>query len=335
MKSTNLNQTIKILFVLIVLCFTLSSCIKTTDIFDIEDMEEWEIFNRSSGLANNYVMCITEDNGGNIWVGTYGGGISKYSGDFWNTYSTSSGHLINDTVISIFQDNSGAIWFGTNAGLSYFKNNQWFYFPYFNGVQISAFCQTSAGDVLIGTQGYGFFYGEGDGFVRISDTECGYCDYINTMYKDNSGNIWFGTYGGLKKYTGNNWSNYTLYTTDNGLATNDIYPITEDSRGNMWIGGFGGEKVVKYSNGKFEQISLYNDMPTYILSIEEDTEGNIWFGGIEVGAVKYDGTIMRSYFETDGLPDNTVTAILSDKNGDLWFGTSDNGIGRYKSYLSK
>ena len=46
---------------------------------------EWDInkgtyrkYTISDGLANNNVHAIAQDNKGNLWFGTYGGGVSRY-----------------------------------------------------------------------------------------------------------------------------------------------------------------------------------------------------------------------------------------------------------------
>ena len=38
---------------------------------------------------------------------------------------------------------------------------------------------------------------------------------------------------------------------------------------------------------------------------------------------------MKSYFEKDGLPDNTILTMLNDSKGYLWFGTSEGGVAKY------
>ena len=51
------------------------------------------------GLHNN-VMSITEDKTGNLWFGTDGGGVSRYDGKSFSTFTTAQG-LANNVVRSI------------------------------------------------------------------------------------------------------------------------------------------------------------------------------------------------------------------------------------------
>jgi serine phosphatase RsbU (regulator of sigma subunit) len=57
------------------------------------------------------------DSEGNIWFATQGGGVSKYDGKSFITYTTEQG-LANNTVRSIAEDKSGNLWFGTDQGLN-------------------------------------------------------------------------------------------------------------------------------------------------------------------------------------------------------------------------
>jgi len=68
----------------------------------------------SNGLPNNTVCCMMEDNTNNIWFGT-GGGVTKYNGTTWTTYTTLNG-LAHIQVLSMAIDSSSNYWFGTNGG---------------------------------------------------------------------------------------------------------------------------------------------------------------------------------------------------------------------------
>ncbi len=59
-----------------------------------------------------------------VWVGTWGGGISRYRNGAWQNYSMADG-LAGDIVYSIAQGDDGVYWFGTNRGLSRFDGKQW------------------------------------------------------------------------------------------------------------------------------------------------------------------------------------------------------------------
>jgi ligand-binding sensor domain-containing protein len=58
---------------------------------------------------------MLEDKSGNLWFGTYGGGVNKYDGKSFTHYTDKEG-LSNNIVLSILEDKNGNLWFGTNGG---------------------------------------------------------------------------------------------------------------------------------------------------------------------------------------------------------------------------
>jgi ligand-binding sensor domain-containing protein len=65
----------------------------------------------------NYVVSLEVDKQGNVWAGTWGGGLSKYDGKKWVTYTTEEG-LPGNHVFMLHMDGSGQLWIGTNNGLT-------------------------------------------------------------------------------------------------------------------------------------------------------------------------------------------------------------------------
>ena len=64
------------------------------------------------------VSAIAIDSTGNKWLGTIGGGgVSKFDGTTWTTYTTANG-LASNTVRAIATDSAGNKWFSTDAGVS-------------------------------------------------------------------------------------------------------------------------------------------------------------------------------------------------------------------------
>ncbi len=73
-----------------------------------------EQYTTQQGLANNHVKCITEDLWGNTWIGTSGGGLSKYNPTDFVHYNTNSG-LNGDYIYTVFAERDN-IWVSTAAG---------------------------------------------------------------------------------------------------------------------------------------------------------------------------------------------------------------------------
>jgi ligand-binding sensor domain-containing protein len=76
------------------------------------------------GLANNVVTSVFDDSKHNLWIGTAGGGISRYRGGKFETFDTRRG-LFNNSVLAFCEDSSSVLWIGTNGGgLNRFKDGR-------------------------------------------------------------------------------------------------------------------------------------------------------------------------------------------------------------------
>lgn len=117
------------------------------------------------------VSSIVEDESGNLWLGSNsGGGLTRFDGQNYVNISEADG-LISNTVYLLTVDNSGSLWIGTNKGLDLFD--------------LTNYNKTAS----IGLR----HYSKNEGFTGV---ECNQ----NSVYKDFSGKIWFGTVKGIVLY---------------------------------------------------------------------------------------------------------------------------------------
>ncbi len=101
-------------------------------LFRLED-DSLSNFTRDNGLSNDEfwstakitgksvpgtlarVWTISEDNIGNLWIGTIDNGVWKYDGKNLANYTTKDG-LTTNAITIIYKDNIGEMWFGTDGG---------------------------------------------------------------------------------------------------------------------------------------------------------------------------------------------------------------------------
>ena len=69
------------------------------------------------GLSSRFARSLYEDNGGVLWIGTYGGGLNRIENGEVIHYDESNG-LFDDTVSCILADRTGQMWLGGNRGIS-------------------------------------------------------------------------------------------------------------------------------------------------------------------------------------------------------------------------
>ena len=83
--------------------------------------------------------------------------------------------------------------------------------------------------------------------------------YVNKIFKDDKGNIWLGTYEGLRLLDIKNYTYITFRNSENdkhSITGNNIRSILQDSKGNIWI-GTNGNGLLYYDRrtNKFINIS--------------------------------------------------------------------------------
>ncbi len=88
------------------------------------DFQLWPQTGQQSPLRNDWVMSLYHqpNSGGTIWIGTRGGGLSRYDSPsgLCETFTESEG-LINNVVYGILPDSFGYLWLSTNRGLTRFN----------------------------------------------------------------------------------------------------------------------------------------------------------------------------------------------------------------------
>ena len=81
--------------------------------------EYTHVIGDSTTLCNNWIVTINEDNQGNLWLGSYGGGISMYqpTTDDFISFDTRHG-LCNNFICGILPSGQSDIWISTLNGMS-------------------------------------------------------------------------------------------------------------------------------------------------------------------------------------------------------------------------
>lgn len=145
---------------------------------------------------------------------------------------------------------------------------------------------------------------------------------VMSVYEDKSGTIWFGTGGGISRYDGKSFRNFTspnapLFYKE-GHLNNEINTIIEDKTGKLWVGTRGDAFV--YDGKKFTTLTHKGEPFLGVWGIMEDSKGTIWISGYNGfrggrrpgGLYRYDGSTFTKVSERGAY------AIIQDKKGNIW-----------------
>lgn len=134
----------------------------------------------------------------------------------------------------------------------------------------------------------------------------------NTVIQTKEGYVWIGSYGGLIRYDGTTFHNYS----ENGVfPSSSIRSLFQDSRGRLWI-GTNDRGVYYYENDVFTQVP-HSDKALFlsVRSLAEGKNGEIYVGTTSGLAIaEADNTLTRI---DEGIS-STVYNIACDKNGVIW-----------------
>ena len=280
--------------------------------------------------------CLLEDKTGNIWFGTFKGGLYKYimSESKMVYYDLIKEGISSNTVSCLFGDSRGRIWAGTwGGGIAVFDRDRISRIDTRNGLKatnISDIIEDVEGNILIADRDNGLTIFKGNAFETINEKEILPDPNVNAIYGDLQGKIWFGTNAGIVRYDPGSKKKALIYNKSNSSLNDDIRYFRKDSAGNLWIGANeGGVTLYNIKKSRFEPQPYINSklyQGGQVKAMEIDKQDNLWIGTVEGLAV---GKINRQNFQRytimDKLTVSTITALYCDPAGNMWIGTEPTG----------
>ncbi len=277
------------------------------------------------GMNSSRINGLIQDNRGDLWFGTHGGGVTRYNGETFRFYTTE--HGLNDNIIrSIYEDSKGNIWFITwTEGISIFDGRSFFDLStneLLADQGINAIVEDRQGNIWLGSE-TGICKYDGSELTCISELS-GLSLDVTSIIETKDGLLWFGTHSiGLVSYDGNE---FTRYSHNEGLSSDDILSLLEDNQGHIWIGA-NDQGLCRFDGSSF---IYYSDKEGFnarsISALLEDSHGDIWIGTNNDGLFKFNGEWFTGYTTREGLSDNTINSIIEDRDHQIWVGTKDGGV---------
>ena len=288
------------------------------------------------GLSNSSIRCLVQDSFGNVWAGSWGGGINfiKREPALFNTYKyspfPSANNSLNSKIASgICMDKAGNLWIGTDGGginvfnkgkrtAIYNAENKKFR----NNTVQAALCDSKGG------LWFGLFYGgiayhnpRSQNFRQILSEDKSRTD-VRSFHEDKQGNIWVGTSEGVYLIDSDSKTIKAHYNLENNLAR----CVLKDSEEQIWVGFFGGG--LGLYDSQLQSIRLFNVLAKFpsntINALYEDSRKRLWVATGE-GLVCFPSLTdsnYKVYQRESGLANTHIQAISEDKAGNIWVSTN-------------
>ncbi len=261
--------------------------------------------NLTSRLPSRLARTLFEDSKGAVWI--------SYNNDMLSRYDPATNQLRNFTlrtenesglpfrdINSIYEDADGTMWLGGEVGLMNFDPQ-------------SGKCTD----------------------IFRSKTLIYPNEKVVDIIRDNDGNLWVATHGGILKY-GEDLSLISRFTADSGstrsISSNWVNCILQDSNGTIWAGTSNGlDKYVPGENTFVLTQRPGEDSGDQVAGIIEDNNRRLWIlTGLGLMSYGLDDNSLRIFNRDDGLLGNIFVKAAFQKasDGEIIIG-GVNGVNRF------
>ena len=246
------------------------------------------------------VTALAEDGRGWIWIGTRGSGavalIAGEQGQYRPRFFTVRDALGSNEVEDIFVDREGQVWLALNGGGVAVYRGRW-----------SVWHQPTGKTAT---------------------------DSIWSIWRDEQGEMWFGSRSGLVHYrpdpSGRRPAFVEVLGTDDGLCGEDIRGILGDGRGGLWLAtADGGLCRFDPDTRRSRAVTLPGK---HLLDMAPARDGGLWLslfgaGVVHLGEASREGSAELRHFPLArrGRP-GTAFAIAAAADGGLWASVVGRGL---------
>lgn len=306
------------------------------------------VLDEGDGLPTNHVRTLLTDRSGSLWLGTSGGGLSKYYGQQFLHQDQRSG-LPARAVYALAEDLDCRLWIGAGAGgLAWHDGRDWHLLAdslAFPRVKVKALLRDRRGQLWAGTEGQGLWTCQDAQWYALDSRHGLSGNWVRDLCEDAEGAIWVATAGGgLTRLTRGRdtldadsvprpqWRS-RYWTTQTGLPQNRINALHCDRRNRIWYGSV--EQGLGYLDAlRRRPVNL--TLPggpgsNAVRVMVEDAYGYLWVGTAGGGLLRLDlyaaDPLADVLVVKEGLTSANLYVVIFDEQGQLWIG-SETGLDR-------
>jgi ligand-binding sensor domain-containing protein/signal transduction histidine kinase len=281
------------------------------------------------GLHSGRVRVLLGDSSSALWIGTVGGGLSRWRDGQLTTLTLQEG-LPADSILALAEDGQRRIWVGTEAGLALIEDDHPVLLPataQFKGKAINMLFRDRHGLMWLGAAGVGVFCFTNESFAPLEepsvasvlqDPHCG--------LEDRAGRLWFGAGDDFVLCReGEQWRQYRI---PRRLARPYVSALVEQADGTLWAGSV-SEGLFQFNGGQLTPVNASSGLSDNLVeSLLVDREGNLWVGtGAGLNRLRRKNLLM--FAQNEGLGYGAVQGLAEVAPGIVWAGKPSDGLYRW------
>lgn len=277
-----------------------------------------------------------------LWLSTERNGIISIesSGGNLNGKYTSTDNLNFSRVNDLYADRQGNYWIASGSQLFMSFGQDFLQFTESGkstGKNIHSLLTDSKGDIWFSNDEGLFRMNYRDGKVQSINLPLKAHTHIISLYEDDNGFIWAGTFGNGLFCIHPDGKKNRLFGETEGLSNGNILCIAGIGQ-QLWLATLGGAYKCEIAadplaSGHQVTFTNYGDQnfpgTNYIYTVFIDSRNRVWFGTDGRGISMLENGRFTNFNQANGLESNVIYSITEDSDGDIWFSTANAGIYRY------
>jgi signal transduction histidine kinase len=266
------------------------------------------------------IISLAEDQEGNLWVGTAGGGLNRIRTRAVTLESEEAGSPIAE-VQSLSEGADGRLWATTRNGLLVYRTaGGW------NSISnsiggLACVAVDRTGRLWVGTRNHQLYHWQDGTFTSWGRTQDSRGQVLHCLLAAADGDLWVGGAPGfLQRLRPEQIKPFELPSDAGAVRT-----MIEDRMTNIWIGTARGTLLRVSGDAATDETERLGLQRMSIRTLLATGDGSVWIGyaGWGLGRLK-EGHLSR-ITAGQGLYDDFVSQIVDDRQGWLWC-AGDHGI---------
>jgi ligand-binding sensor domain-containing protein len=272
-------------------------------------------FGGADGLSSDAVQGFYEDREGDIWVAS-SRGIDRFHETPVVSFSIREG-LTSEDVDSVFAARDGTVWIGNSRALDVLRQGKFSAIGPKNGLPgrlITSLLEDHGGRLWVGIDNGLSVYEHGQ-FRAVNKPDATPIGVVTAITEDLDHNIWAAT------------TQPALFRIQDSKVREEIAPpriprvlsLAADPKDGIWLGLATGD-LARYRQGQLDIMPTSRPAKSVIRNLLVESDGSVW-GVTQDGLFRWQEGKEEILNSHNGLPCDTVFALVRDNRGALWFDT--------------